>query len=45
MRLLKIRPEFQEDYNEKLSGIPDHKEAWGIIDRKSGKNILDNGYF
>jgi hypothetical protein len=37
MRLLKIRPEFRKSYNEKLSGILDHKEAWGIITQKSGK--------
>jgi hypothetical protein len=29
--LLKIHLEFQEGYNEKLSGIPDHKEVWGKI--------------
>jgi hypothetical protein len=37
MRLLKICQEFQEGHNEKLSGILDHKEAWGIIAWKSGK--------
>jgi hypothetical protein len=37
MGFLKIRSEFQEGYNEKLSRIPDHKEAWGKIAWKFGK--------